>query len=272
MEGYFKIKHAYNAGDLVTMLPGLADIYHKTGVKSIIFQVIGLPAHYYQGAYSPIKNEDGQQVCLNKEMFYRLKPLLESQPYIDRFEVWEGQPVDIDIDKTRDSRAIPMPAGLLHYYPFAIFPQLCCDLSIPWLKVTDRSIVKDRYEDKVIINRTHRYTNPYISYYFLKDYQDRLLFSGTEEEHQYFCAQFNLEIEHLKTDDFLQLAQIINWCKGGIYNQSFHWHLADAIKKHRILELSPHFPNTFPTGANGYGAYTQEVLEYHVRKLMANEK
>lgn len=262
------IKHSFNAGDLISLLPGLQHLYSRKGTKIIFYQKIDFPAHYYDGAYSPIRNSEGQQVCLNDEMFFRLKPLLESQPYIQSFQKWEGQEVDIDIDQTRDSRFIPMPAGLLHYYNFAKFPQLTCDLSIPWLHVTERSVVKNKFADKILINRTHRYTNPYISYYFLKEYQDNLLFAGTEDEHQTFCKQFNLDIEYLKTDDFLQLAQIISWCKGGLYNQSLLFHMADALKKHRILELCSAFPNTFPTGVNGYAFYYQNSLEYFFHQLI----
>lgn len=262
------VKHSYNAGDLLVLLPGLKAESDRTGVKWVIYQELDFPAFYYHGAYSPIKDDSGQQVCMNREVYSRLKPLLESQAYIQSFDIWEGQKSDMDIARTRDSRFIPMPYGLLHQYAFAIFPELTCDLSIPWLQVTERSVVKDRYADKIIVNRTHRYTNPYISYYFLKDYQDKLLFSGTDEEYATFCSQYNLQIEHLKTDDFLQLAQIISWCKGGLYNQSFHFHLSDALKKHRILELSAQFPNTFPTGANGYGFYHQEALEYHFHNLI----
>lgn len=265
--GEVRVKHSYNAGDLLSILPGLQYLYSQYGTKAVIYQVVDFPAHYFDGAYSPIRNAEGQQVCMNQEMFDRLKPLLESQPYVQSFQKWEGQLVDYDMDKTRDSRFIPLPNGLLHHWVFAIFPDLSCDLSIPWLQVTERSVVKERFADKILINRTHRYTNPYISYYFLKDYQDKLLFTGTEDEYQYFCNQFNLDIEYLKTDDFLQLAQILAWCKGGLYGQSMTFHMADAMKKHRILELCAPFANTFPTGANGYAFYHQQALEYHFDQL-----
>lgn len=268
MEGFISARNVFNAGDLITMLPGFQHLYQKTGKKTILYQQIDFPAHYYDGAYSPIRNSEGQQVCMNEQMFSRLRPLLESQPYIERFQKWEGQTVDFDMDRTRDSRFIPLPGGLIHYWTFDVFPELACNLSKAWLHVTERSVIKERYAEKILINRTHRYNNPYISYYFLKEYQDRLLFSGTDEEHKTFCSQFNLDIEYLKTDDFLQLAQIIAWCKGGVFGQSLHFHISDALKKHRILELCAPFPNTFPTGENGYAFYHQATLEYFFDKLL----
>lgn len=268
MEDFLKVKHSFNAGDLCVVLPGLQYFFNKTGKKSIIYQRLDFPAFYYEGAYSPIRDKEGQQVCMNKEMFDRLLPLIKSQPYIEDFRIWDGEKVDINIDDTRNSRIIPMPAGLIHYYAFTQFPQLCGDLSYPWLHVENRSIKQSEYENIILINRTQRYTNPYISYHFLREYQERLLFIGTDGEHQVFCNQFNLEIKHKKVDNFLQLANLIQMCKGGLYNQSFCWHISDALKTRRILELSPHFPNTFPTGMGGYAFYEQKALEYHFYNLI----
>lgn len=275
MEDFLLVKHTYNAGDLLTLLPGLQHIHNQSGRKSIIFQHLDFPAFYYEGAYSPVRDKEGQQVCMNKEMFDRLYPLIMSQPYIKDFRIWNGEKVEINIDLTRDSRVIPMPAGLIHYYAFSKFPELACDLSKKWIHFppTDRGMAyKKKYSDKILINRTHRYTNPYISYHFLKEYEDRLLFIGTPGEHQSFCSQFDLQIKHDQVDNFQQLARAMKFCKGGLFNQSFCWHLADSIKIHRVLELCSGFPNTFPTGANGHAFYHQDALEYHFHQILNNEK
>src|SRR5574342_32202 len=271
MEEFMRIKHSFNAGDLIIVLPGLQHIYNQTGKKSIIYQRLDFPAFYYEGAYSSVKDKEGQQVCMNREMFDRLYPLIMSQAYIEDFRIWNGEKVDINIDETRDSRVIPMPAGLLHYYAFTKFPQWCCDLSEPWISICYPDITdqfSEKWGNKIVVNRTHRYTNPYISYHFLKDYQDQILFIGTEEEHQWFNTQFDIQLNHEKVDYFLQLSRILAYCKGGIFNQSMCWHIADALKIPRILELSSHFPNTFPTGSYGYAFYEQKALEYHFNKLI----
>lgn len=259
------VKHSYNAGDLIVLMCGLQELYKKHNKKITIYQVLDFPAFYYNGAISPIKSDIGQQVCMNFDMFNRLKPLIEYQEYIESFEIWQGQEVNFDIDLTRDSRMIPMPAGLLHHYAFSIFPEMSCDLSKPWI-ITPKSAQLD--VQKFIINRTQRYTNAYISYYFLKSIQDKFVFLGTKSEHEYFCSAFNLEIPYLETENFLQLAIKMQQFKGGVYNQSFLWHLADAMKLPRILELCPQFPNTFPTGANGDGFYVQKALEYYLKKMI----
>ena len=263
MNDKITIKHSYNAGDLIVLMAGLKQLNKNFGKKIRICQVINLPAFYYQGAISPIVDQDGTQVCMNLEMFNRLKPLIEYQDYIDSFEVFEGQEIDFNIDLTRDSRMIPMPAGLIHHYAFSVFPEMSCDLSEPWIKAPQKKI---DLLDKIIVNRTQRYNNAYINYYFLKHFGDRLIFMGAKSEHELFCKTYNLEIEYFESKNFLEVASAMLSYKGGFYNQSFLWHLADAMKLPRILELCSQFPNTFPTGANGYAFYNQKALEYFAFK------
>lgn len=265
MSNSITIKHSYNAGDLIVLMAGLRQLYKTYNRKVTIYQVIDFPAFYYPGAISPTTDKEGQQVCMNKDMFDRLKPLIEYQEYIESFEIFEGQKTDFDVDLTRDSRMIPMPAGLIHHYAFSIFPEMSCDLSEKWIEVPSIFTTK---EYKCIINRTQRYTNAYINYFFLKEYQDKFIFLGTKSEHEIFTKAFNLEIQFIETDNFLNLAQMLCNFKIGFYNQSFLWHLADAMKLPRVLEMCTQFPNTFPTGANGYGFYSQKALEYYAGKFI----
>lgn len=266
MSEFIKVKHSFNCGDLITILHGLRALYRKVGKKVFIYQRLYLPAQYYHNNIISTKNSLGESVSMNRDLFERMKPLILAQDYIAGFEVWEGQEVDFDYDLTRDTKSIPMPNGLIYTFGEAVFPQTSANLAEQVLHV--EHIDNDLYKDKVIINRTQRYTNPYVTYYFLKNYQNKCMFSGTEIEYQEFCKQFNLEIEYLKTDNFYQLAQVIQACKFGVYNQSLHFHIADGLKTKRILELCSVFPNTFCMGENGYHAYRQQALEYYFEKLI----
>jgi len=268
MSEYITIKHSYNAGDLIALMAGAKKLHEKFGKKVIIYQVLDFPAFYYNGAISPVMDDKGYQVCMNADMFERLKPLVEFQPYIKSFLVYKGEEVNFNVDLTRDSRMIPMPAGLLHHYAFSVFPEMSCDLSKQWIFTPDEDVEPI---DKFIINRTQRYTNAYINYYFLKKHQSDFIFFGHETEKDIFCKSFDLDLSTIKTRNFLQLALIMKCFKGGIYNQSFLWHLADAMKLPRVLELCTQFPNTFPTGANGYAFYNQKALEYFAQKLVTND-
>ena len=267
MNDFLTIKHSYNAGDAITILPGLQHIYETTGKKTVFMQVLNLPAFYYEGAVHPIQL-DGKNVCMNEVQWGMLKPLLEAQEYIERCEVWEGQEFHIDFDVTRDRKTIPMPVGNIHFWPFFIVPELACDLSETWIFTSPDHPMRYEFADKIIINRTERYTNPYLTYYFLKEYESMCVFAGTIKEHDIFCKSFKLDIPLLGCNNFLDLATFIKNSKLFIGNQSFCWHLADATKATRILEYCPQFPNTHPTGRDGYAVIYQQSLELYVRKLI----
>ena len=269
----FKIGHSYNSGDLISILPGLQKLWQETGRKSTIMQRLNLPSFFYDGAPVATANEEGQGVCMNTYMYQKLRPLIEAQDYIESFEVWEGQQVDYNMDETRMARDVPMPAGEIHQWASAIFPELSCDLSVPWIKVFPISICKtDRGHvavgDKVLVNRTERYTNPYITYFFLKEYEEQLIFAGSERERDVFNKTWKLNLPYLLVDDFLELARVYGSAHGFIGNQSFGFHICDGIKVNRILELCAQFPNTFITGANGHAFYRQNSLEYYVKEMM----
>lgn len=274
MGEFLTAKHSFNAGDSITILPGFQKIYKETGKKVVLHQRIDLPADYSHSNNHPIKSDEGVQVCMNKRMFDFLKPLIEAQAYVERFEVWGGQKVDFDFDLTRQNSRMPLPGGSIHHWASLIFPQLECDLSVPWVKTPHRYAAYKTstgdysyIHENIIINRTERYNNPYISYSFLKEYEAKLLFVGTDREHAIFCDSHKLNIKRLFVDDALILAQAINDCLFYIGNQSMAWHICDSIKKKRIVEICAEYPNTFPTGADGHSFITQQALEYQFNKL-----
>ena len=264
---FLTIKHSYAGGDLLTILPGLRHVYKETGKKWIIYQRIDFELFYYEGMIPATVNDEGKAVSMNRKHFEMLKPLLLAQDYIEDFREWKGEKCDIDMEKSRDLRTIPIPYSPLHYWAFFIAPELQCDLAEAWLDVPQCDVSTWNISDKILINRTQRYTNPNIHYYFLKQYEQHLIFTGTKTEHELFCKAWDLNIPYLEINNFLDLAQCIQDCRFFIGNQSCPFHIADAIKKPRILEVCSQFPNTFPTGKDGYAFVYQEALELYVHKL-----
>lgn len=256
-------RHSFNSGDLITILPGMKKIYHETGKKAIIFQRIGLPANYGHNDNHPILSDEGRMVCMNEKMFNMLKPLIEAQEYVERFEVWQGEQIDVDYDLTRQNSVMPLPNGPIHGWASLIFPQLEGDLTEPWIKVND--VEK---HSAIVINRTERYQNPYISYFFLKDYEGQITFVGTQRERDLFCKDYNFDLPLIQVDNFYELAKYIAGCKFFIGNQSMCFHLSDSMKVPRILEVCSTFPNTFPTGKNGYAFLMQQNLEFYFHQLL----
>lgn len=264
MQEFLTYKHSFNSGDLVTVLPGIRNLWKKTGKKAIIYQRLDMPADYGHNDNHPIKSDDGRMVCMNMKMFKLLQPLIQNQEYVERFEVWHGESVDFDFDLTRINSRMPLPGGSIHHWPFLIFPQLECELSEPWIDVHKQNA----YRNLIIVNRTERYQNPYIDYFFLKDYQHNILFAGLGSERDIFCEKYGLNIGLLSFGNFFDLASIMKSARCFIGNQSMCWHIADAMKIPRILEVCTEYPNTFPTGANGNSFVVQNALEYQFQELL----
>ena len=198
-------------------------------------------------------------------MFELIRPLLLTQPCIEDVRIFAGQEIKYDFDRLYETE-IGKPNGSINRWPFYIFPNLSTDLSGVWLTVPDSDV--DLAKDKVVITRTERYRNELVHYFFLRNYEEQLLFVGMEYEHEIFCNQFNLQIPFLKTDNFLVLAQAIKQCKFFMSNQTGAFQIAEGLKKPRILEISPIFKNVIPIGKYAYDFYAQIGLEHYFKTLI----
>lgn len=262
----FSVRHSFPGGDLLSLLPGLRQIYRNTGKKPIIYQRVNLSygesSGAYPGAVYSIKNEKDAPVTMNMAFFEALKPLLLSQDYIEDFKVWDGEAVHVDMDILRQQDTT-MCYGSINRWPFYIWPDMACDLSEQSIRVSP----VDGYSDKILINRTERYTNMLIDYSFLKKYEGKVLFIGLPKEHEIFCEQNRINIPHLQLPDFLELARAISCCKLYIGNQSALFQVAEHMKINRILEVFKPMPNVIGSGKGFYDFLHQNSLEYYCEKL-----
>lgn len=266
----FRFKHWAPAGDLTACMPGLRQIWRETGKKAVIMQRLNVIGEQYPGAISAIFDEKGNAVCMSAQQWEMLKPLLEAQEYIDHCEIWEGQPFDLDGGQLKENAYTPSPNGSLYHWQQLILPQMATFFGEPWLTIPPSSNVFNDIviSEHVIINRTERYTNPLITYYFLKDFQDRLIFAGTENERQMFCKEWNLEIPRLLINNFVELAQALQSCKFFIGNQSLCYHICEGMAKTRLLEICPRMANVWPSTPNGFPFMHQVNFEYYFNKLI----
>lgn len=261
------VRHACNIGDIVASLAGLKGYWEDTGKKFVYMQEINVPAVYHTNYYHPTQ-ENGTQVMCNKKMLDMIKPLIDAQPYIERFEQFNGQEIVIDFSKIRGTIEVNIPYGAIQSWYALAFPDLAFDISRQWIDVP-RGIFDNKYKNKVLVNFTGRYRNQFIHYFFLKEYQNQLLFTGTPLEHQEFCEKWELDIPLLGVSDFLELAQVMKESKFLLGNQSFCWNLNRAMNLPSILELFPNAPNCTPfVGNKNYGFYHQTALEYYFKKLI----
>jgi len=215
---------------------------------------------------------------MNQYAFDMVRPLLLAQPYIESVEVWTGQQCYVDLDAHR-TRQLGLPYGSIHRWIGYLHPDMQTDLSKPWIHInrydnksasliyrleeeTDR--VRDNY---ILINRTTRYNNQWLTYFSLEKYKDRLLFAGLPDEHEKFQKDWNFELPLLKVKDFYELAVAIKSCKFFIGNQSMCYAIAEGLKVPRILEVCDFAPNVIPHGENAYDMRLPGTLEYLVSKL-----
>ncbi len=263
-------KHLCNPGDLIAAMAAMKGYHRETGRKVRVLQELNTNAQYYPGAVHGTVDDNGQQVCMNQHIFDMIKPLVESQPYIESMEVFSGQEVDIDLDVIRKKTFVNIPHGQIQTWVFLAYPDLAWDLSKDWVTLpeTDLPIV-NFIKDKIILNFTERYRNGLIHYHFLKKYQSQLVFAGTEREYLLFTNKWRLDIPRLDVKDFLELAYAIKNCKFLLCNQSLNYNLSYSMHAPHILEMCE-FASNCPTFTyeNSYGFFHQVNLEYYCHRLM----
>lgn len=286
---FLTYRHVVNLGDLISVLPGIKHLYEETGKKAIIYQQLNRPGEYYPGAYHPTQN-NGQLVCFNQEMFDMMRPLLLTQEYIENFLVYNGETVDYDLDVVRLQMYCGAPNYPLHKWLWMVYPEMTCDLSERWIELPligldlgalpisnweDIKKIMDQTgvmfyrpkQKKILINFTERYRNYNINYFFLKEYEKQLQFIGTEKEYDIFKNQWRLNLDYLKVNNFTELVFHLQECDFFLGCQSFCWHLAEAMKIPRLLELSPYVQNCTSFGENGFEFYHQIPLEKLFKQL-----
>jgi hypothetical protein len=278
-------KSSTPAGDLIAVLPCMRQIYRDTGRKALIRVNLDLQGHYYDGAVHSTHNDEGVPVCMSQKHWDMLVPLLKKQEYVGGCEIWKGQDFDFDLDRMREVGGTTAPHGHLYWWQPMVYPQLATDFTQKFLDVSGAFSVKlttkgkyiddVRYSgdyvsvlrDKILICRSERYINQWITFHFLKEYENKVVFTGTEKEYDRFCKQWDLKIPYLEVNDFLELAQAISRCGLFISNQTMSAHIANGLSKKRLIEVFPQMANVYPTTRHGYPFMHQVSLEYYVKKF-----
>lgn len=265
MDNFITYKTSSPSGDLITFLSGIKQLWAETGKKAIVYQHLGMIGGSYEGANSAYGDEQDNPIAFNQYAFDMMKPLLLSQEYIEDYCVYSGQVFQIDLDKVRMEVFTNQPKGSLNRLFNYVYPQMASDLSKKWIQVN----TNDDFKGKIIINFTERHRNHLMSYFFLNKHQDKIIFAGLEREYKLFCKEWNLTlIPLLRVNNFLELSVNINSCKFFLGNQSMCFHIAEALKIPRILELFPMIPNVIPVGEYAYDYYHQQSCEYYFNKLL----
>ncbi len=251
MNDYISFKHSANAGDLIYSLPAIREIYRKTGKKAIIYQWLDQETKYW--GEHPLGNK-----MFNKKMYEVCKPLIEDQEYVEKFEIWEGQQIHYDIDRVRDHKtALNLPYGDIRQWVMMYYPEMQASIGETWLRPKENPDIQN---DLIVVNRTSRYRNQFINYEFINDYEGNIAFIGVLDEYADFVKEVPRAV-YIKTDNYLQVRNLICQAKLFIGNQSSCFAIAEGLGLPRILEVCRTAPNVIPATRNGYLFLDQNCFE-----------
>lgn len=173
----------------------------------------------------------------------QIAPLLNEQDYIWGSLWTHGTPYSTDVDFNafrefyRDNRAENwMSLFHLHQKRFDTWwPE-----DEPWLTVPDPITIPGR---PIVVNHTDRYLNPKFPWYQLvQEYGDRMVFIGTQAEADNFQGMApprHQSIPWHRTNNLLELAQVIAGAKVFIANQSCPLAIAHGLGQRVIVEEWP---------------------------------
>lgn len=251
-------------GDVIHYLAGIKQVCEDQNMKAVIFIWLDRVGLLYDGAQHPYEGK-----MINRYAFDMMRPLLMYQDYVHDVLIWQGEPIMIDMDKIREAQ-LGMPYGNLAHWIGMRFSDMQANLANKWIhRMPLGEYPNQPYREinrSIIVNRTSRYQNELVSYYFLKDYD--VIFTGLESEYWNFRHQWNLHnMKLLIVKDFLELATVISSCKFFIGNQSMCFAIAEALKVPRILEICPFAPNVHPVGEHAHYFRNQETLVYWTDRL-----
>ncbi|RYD91742.1 MAG: hypothetical protein EOP50_13770 [Sphingobacteriales bacterium] len=239
-------RHSGNAGDVVYALPCVEALAG------------GRPAHFHlyidqPADYNPLIVHPMGNVMMNRKTAEMLQPLLAAQPYISSCTIYEGGPVDVDLDSFRGGH-IPLDRGHIARWYFQMFG-VSRDLGKPWLFAQP----DEQMRSSIVVARSNRYQMPFIAYDFLRAYDD-VVFVGLPDEFEAMKKAVP-GLRYRPVADFLELAGVIAGAKMFIGNQSFPFSIAEGLKVRRLLELDLATPNVIVEGADGYDFCFQDNFE-----------
>jgi hypothetical protein len=201
----------------------------------VTIRALGI-THLYLNVNKKYKYRGIGETKFNEKTALLLKPLLEAQPYIEKVELYDGQPVNYNLDLFRAYGDLTY--SNLCYVIMKTFGVDPIEMTKQWL------FVEPKESMPVLINKTDRYLNNAVDWNsFIEAYGGFMGFVGIESEYENFCKEYNVDIPFLKTDNFLELAQLIAGASLFIGNQSSPYAIAEGLKKDTIQVVCDQCPN-----------------------------
>jgi hypothetical protein len=225
---------------------------------------------------------------LGKEAAQEMIELLETQDYIHRGALYEGEPVSCNLDRFRE-RAVPihffnifkresdkmaerlfgsivkeirkkfipdLPVEIAQlHWEIAGLPGKA-DIDTPWI-----TGICPQPEAEIVISKTVRHGGS-LDWAGLQKYADRSIFVGLEEEWSIFRRAY-FDVRFYRVRSLLGFAQVVAGAKLYVGNQSFGLALADAMLIPRVAELWESNPIRM-SPIRGHQVLTPEIVEAYV--------
>lgn len=189
---------------------------------------------------------------LNHEAANSALSLLQAQSFVISASLWQGEPIDINLDQFRGVPDIGSTnLASAHFLGTDTVPS---ELDAPWLSV-DPTL-----HGRPVFARSGDHHGWAGLWEHCMSLLSNPLFVGTVEEHSRFEQQFGV-IEHVQTHDLLALARVIAGCSIFVGNQSCPYALAEGLKVRAVLEVDPMAPNCIFERSNVLHAWDESVAE-----------
>jgi hypothetical protein len=232
-------KHSGDLGDIIYSLPTVRAL----GGGTLLLDIMG-------GPDEPLVRQTciGGRTKFGRPGYDTVRPLLVQQPYVQDVRVWQGEPVDHNLDRFRrqafaDNR---LNLAACHLREFGQ-PDTLAD--VPWLTVREPPIKLHR---PLMINRTVRFHSKYHWWALnIASLAPQSIFLGLEKEHEVFQYTFDCQIDRHAAADALEIARVLVGAQGLIGNQSFVMALAIALGVPFVQEVYDYTPNCKFARPNG---------------------
>jgi hypothetical protein len=192
--------------------------------------------------------------------FEMIEPLLNAQDYLHTVAVWNGEPDCEDyIDHWKmhlikgwqgnQTECYALTKGM-DIHNIDVKKKVLWE---PWLTPVSPIVVPGK---PIVVNRTVRYLYGAPSDEWYQWIENGLgeygMFVGSPQEHADFEELFKTKIHYQKTNDLLELAQVIQGCEQFIGNQSVGLSIAIGLGKSYRCEVRKDYEST-QTPHGGYG-------------------
>ena len=242
--------HSGKLGDLIYSLNFCLELVQHFNVETFNFHI--QTNVKYQNSYV---GEQG--IIFSSEEAQFIEPLLKAQPYINLVSYGDLVPVkSIHLDKF-NKQPLNYYAGDIRNYYYSL-----SNTMLPrefWKQILTVN-PNPKFKDKILLTLSQRYVNCNIQFKQLQQFKDKLVFIGTEQEHNTFCKNwFNIQFAG-RVNSLLEVAELIAGAKGYISNQTGFFAVAEGLKVNRGLITADHIivqnkkqlgpVNVLPLGGN----------------------